>query len=140
MHEVVLVNRQLGLLAAVLVVHPDVMLATASAAAHRFRQRYVRCLRTRKEIGIVVQWTTEQLERAASGEMDRIVRHQLRHWACRGVHVIRRETKIVIRSQRRVVVGRTRRETVIVFDAVAGDVVEDLQISCEMGNDFDEAR
>jgi len=32
------------------------------------------------------------------------------------------------------------RETVIVLDAVAGDVVEYLQISCEVGNDFNEAR
>jgi len=32
------------------------------------------------------------------------------------------------------------RETVIVLDAVAGDVVEDLKISCEVGNDFNEAR
>jgi len=141
MHEIVLVNRQLGLLAAILVLHPDVMLGTASAAAApRFRQRHVRCLRTREEIGIVVLRTMEQLERVAPEEMDRIVRHQFRHRAGRGLHVVRHDAIIVIRSQRRVVAGRTRRETVIVFDAVAGDVVEDLQISCEVGNDFNEAR
>jgi len=37
------VNRQLGLLAAILVFHPDVMLDTASATApHRLQQRHAR--------------------------------------------------------------------------------------------------
>jgi hypothetical protein len=85
-------------------------------------------------------WTVEQLERAASDEMDRIVRHRFRHRARRSLHVVGCEAIIVIRPQRRVVVGRTVHETVIVLDAVASDVVKDLQISCEMGNDFNEAR
>ena len=56
MHEVVLMNRQLGLRTAILIFHPDVMLGTASStpANGRFRQRHVRRRRARKEIGIVV--------------------------------------------------------------------------------------
>ena len=141
MHEVVLVNRQLGLLAAILVFHPDVVLDTASAAAaQRFQQRHARRRRTREEIEILVLRTVEQLERAAPEEMDRIVRHQFRHRARRSLHVVGHEAIIVIRPQRRVVAGRTGRETLIVCDAVAGDVVEDVQISCEVGNYFNEAR
>ena len=142
MHEVVLMNRQLGLRAAILVFHPDVMFDAASpatAAARRFRQRHVRRRRTRKEIEIVVLWT-KQLERTASDEMDRIVRHRLRHRAGRGLHVFRHDAIIVIRPKRGVIVGRTGRETLVVLDAVARDVVEDLQISCEVRNYLNEAR
>src|SRR2546429_8564887 len=85
-------------------------------------------------------WTMEQLERKASGEMGRTVRHQFRHGASRRVHVVRREPIIVSWPQRRVIVGRTVRETVIVLDAVAGDILENLQISCEVGDNFNKAR
>ena len=90
MHEVVLVNRQLGLLAAILVLHPDVKVeaTTAAAAACRHRRRYARCRQRRGEIEIVVLRAMKQLERTASDEMDRIVRHQLRRRARRNLHVV----------------------------------------------------
>ena len=75
-HEVVLVDRKLGLLAAILVFHLDVMLgAAAAAAATGVRQRDVRIQRRREEIIIVgVLRITKQLERPAAEHIHRIVR------------------------------------------------------------------
>ncbi len=140
MHQVVLVKRQLGLFAAILVLHPDVMLDTTCAAAHRFRQREARCLRTGKEVEILVLRTVGQFERTGPGEMHEIVGHQFRHRPCERLHVVRHDAIIVTRPKRGVIIGRTRRKTLVVLNSIAGDIVEDLQISCEVRNYFYEAR
>ena len=59
MHEIVLVDRELGLRAAVLICHPDLQFAstsaaTAATAAARYRQRDLRVQRRWKEIKIGV--------------------------------------------------------------------------------------
>ena len=141
MHEVELVNRQLGLLAAILVVHPDVKVeaTTAAAAGCRHRRRYAQRRQRRGGIEIVLFRALKQLERTAPHEMDRIVRHRLRRRAPRNLHVVGDEVKIVVRPQRRVVVGLMLHQTLIVQDAVAGDILKNFQIAGEVGDDFDKA-
>jgi hypothetical protein len=75
-----------------------------------------------------------------SGEVLEIVRYRCRPRAAHGLHVVRHNAIIVIRPKRGVIVGRTGRETLIVMETVAGDIVENLQISCEVGNYLNEAR
>jgi hypothetical protein len=82
----------------------------------------------------------QSLDRMNAGQMSRVVRNQFRNRACQRFHVVRREGRIVNGPKRGVVIRRAGPEGLIIFDPVAGDVLKDLQISCEMRNDFDEAR
>ncbi len=81
-----------------------------------------------------------QLERTAVKHVHGIVSYQRRHGPAVRVQVVRRERMIVIRSRGCVVVGTTGRARLIVLEPLAGDVLEDLQISCEVRNYLFDAR
>ncbi len=142
-HDVLLMDFDFALLDARLVHHLDMMLDTDSAAAARttsHRQQDVR--KRRRWKGIRLRWRqiAQMLDRIKAGQMKRIVRYRVRRRACEDVHVVRRERMIVIGTRRGVVIRRAGHQGLIVLDAVAGDVLKDPQITCEMRNDFDEAR